>query len=107
MKQEIFNGKTVDDAINKAIMELRVSSDQLGYEVIDKGSNGILGIGARPATIKAWALAQDEGMNLLIGMRQPANVADTVKALDITLSREEVLAMEEIVKSIQVEVLDK
>ena len=57
MKQEIFNGKTVDDAINKAILELRISSDQLGYEVVDKGSSGILGIGARPAVIKAWALA--------------------------------------------------
>ena len=58
MKQEIFNGKTVDDAINKAIMEFRVSSDQLGIEVIDKGSNGILGIGARQAVIKAWVLIQ-------------------------------------------------
>lgn len=58
MKQEIFNGKTVDDAINKAIVEFRVSSDQLGYEVVDKGSNGILGIGARPAVIKAWVLIQ-------------------------------------------------
>ena len=58
MKQEIYSGKTVDDAINKAIVELQVTSDQMGYEVIDKGSNGILGIGARPATIKAWALVQ-------------------------------------------------
>ena len=56
---------------------------------------------------EAWALAQDEGMNLLIGMRQPANVADSAKAVDITLSPEELRAMEEIVKPIQVEVLDK
>ncbi len=60
MKQEIYSGKTVDDAINKAIVELQVTSDQMGYEVIDKGSNGILGIGARPATIKAWALVQSQ-----------------------------------------------
>ena len=52
-------------------------------------------------------MTQDEGMNLLIGMRRPENVADTAKAVDIALSPEEVLAMEEIVKSIQVEVLDK
>ena len=57
--------------------------------------------------MEAWALAQDDGMNLLIGMRQPENVADTAKAVDITLSREELQAMEEIVKPIQVEVLDK
>ena len=60
MKQEIYSGKTVDDAINKAIVELQVTSDQMAYEVIDKGSNGILGIGARPATIKAWALVQSQ-----------------------------------------------
>ena len=57
--------------------------------------------------MEAWALAQDDGMNLLIGMRQPANVADTAKAVDITLSPEELRAMEEIVKPIQVEALDK
>ncbi len=55
MKHEIFNGKTVDDAINKAIVELRISSDQLEYTVVDKGSAGILGIGSRPAVIEAWA----------------------------------------------------
>lgn len=55
MKHEIFNGKTVDDAINKAIVELRISSDQLEYTVVDKGSSGILGIGSRPAVIEAWA----------------------------------------------------
>lgn len=55
MKHELFNGKTIDDAINKAIVELRISSDQLEYVVVDKGSTGILGIGSRPAVIEAWA----------------------------------------------------
>ncbi|MBP3729195.1 MAG: protein jag [Lachnospiraceae bacterium] len=55
MKHELFNGKTIDDAINKAIVELRIASDQLEYVVVDKGSSGILGIGSRPAVIEAWA----------------------------------------------------
>ena len=54
MKHELYNGKTVDEAINKAILELRISSDQLEYTVVDKGSTGILGIGSRPAVIEAW-----------------------------------------------------
>ena len=53
MEYTTFTGKTVDDAINKAIVELRISSDLLDFEVEDKGAAGILGIGARPAVIRA------------------------------------------------------
>ena len=53
MEYTTFTGKTVNDAINNAIVALRISSELLEYEVEDKGSNGILGIGARPAVIKA------------------------------------------------------
>ena len=55
MKHETFSGKTIDDAINKAILELRITSDELEYEVLEKGSTGILGFGSRPAVIEAWA----------------------------------------------------
>ena len=44
MKYQSFTGKTVDDAINKAIIELGVTSSQLDFIVIDKGAAGILGI---------------------------------------------------------------
>ena len=59
------------------------------------------------ALVEAWALTQFDRMSLLVGMRQPENVADTVKCLDLRLSPEEIAAMEETVKAIQVEVLDK
>ncbi len=59
------------------------------------------------ALVEAWALTQFEQMSLLVGMRRPENVADTVKCLDVRLSPEEIAAMEETVKAIQVEVLDK
>ena len=47
--------KNVDEAILQAAMQLGVSSDRLQYEVIEKGSAGILGglIGAKPAVIRA------------------------------------------------------
>ena len=38
--------KTVDEAVNKALIELGVPSDKLEYEVIEKGSTGFLGFGA-------------------------------------------------------------
>ncbi|MBR4193060.1 MAG: aldo/keto reductase [Oscillospiraceae bacterium] len=57
--------------------------------------------------VEAWALAQHPNMSLLVGMRKPVNVADTVRCLELRLRQEEITMMEESVKSIQVEVLDK
>jgi len=49
-----FKGKTVDDAITEATIQFGISSDELIYEVIDKGSTGILGfINTKPAIIRA------------------------------------------------------
>lgn len=45
--------KTVDEAITKATMQLGITSDKLEYEVIEKGSSGILGFGSKPAIICA------------------------------------------------------
>ena len=48
-----YKGKTVDDAITEACQALTVTSDKLDYEVVEKGSSGILGFGSKPAVIKA------------------------------------------------------
>lgn len=48
-----YSAKTVSDAITEATMDLGITSDRLEYEVIDKGSAGFIGIGSRPAKIKA------------------------------------------------------
>ena len=56
---------------------------------------------------EAWALAQYPNMSLLVGMRKTANVADTVRCLELRLSPEELSLMENSVKEIQVAVLDK
>lgn len=47
-----FKGKTVEEALTSASVELGVTSSELEYEVIEKGSSGFLGIGAKPAVIK-------------------------------------------------------
>ena len=59
------------------------------------------------ALVEAWALTQFDRMSLLVGMRKPQNVADTVRCLDVVLSPDEVRLMEDAVASIQVAVLDK
>ena len=59
-----FNGKTVDDAVVEACSKLLISRDKLEYEVVDEGNSGFLGLGSKPAVIKA---------------RQKLNIDDTAK----------------------------
>ena len=47
------SGKNVDEAITNACIDLGIEAAKLEYEVIEKGSNGFLGIGSKPAIIKA------------------------------------------------------
>ncbi len=46
-----FNGATVEEAIERASATLGLSAEDLSYEVVDTGSDGFLGIGARDARI--------------------------------------------------------
>ncbi len=48
----VFEGKNVDDAVRKGLQELGLEADEVEVEVIDKGSRGILGIGATPARVR-------------------------------------------------------
>ena len=52
MESREFSGKTVEDALTLASVELGLTSDKLDYEVVEKGSSGILGLGAKDAVIK-------------------------------------------------------
>ena len=45
--------KTVDDAITAACQRLSVTSNRLDYIIVQKEKSGFLGIGAKPAIIKA------------------------------------------------------
>ena len=53
MEFKEFTAKTVDDAITEALVAFGTTSDQLEYEVIEKGSTGFLGFGNKNAVIKA------------------------------------------------------
>ena len=47
-----FAGKTVDDAITEALIQLETTSDKIEYEVVEEGSSGIFGIFAHNAVVK-------------------------------------------------------
>ena len=54
MEYKEFSAKTVEEAVTKALLEFETTSEHIEYEVIEKGSTGLLGfIGSRPAVIRA------------------------------------------------------
>jgi spoIIIJ-associated protein len=53
-------GKTVDDAINKALEQLQVNRDQVSVEILEEGSRGFFGImGAKPAKVRVSVSQKD------------------------------------------------
>ena len=59
MEYITVSAKTLDDAITEALIQLGVTSDNLDYVVIEKGSAGFLGIGMKQAVIKARRKVQE------------------------------------------------
>ena len=75
-----ISAKTVNDAITEACKKFGVTSDNLDYEVIEEGSNGFLGLGAKPAVIKA-------GVKVLSpGEEAKKFLADVFAAMDMIVT---------------------
>ena len=72
-----FSAKTVDEAVTKALIDLK-----LEYEVIEKGSAGFLGIGAKPAIIRARKKEsiQDNAVDFLAQIFDAMNMQVTIAA---------------------------
>ena len=49
-----ITAKTLDDAITEASIKLGTTSDNIQYEILDKGTSGFLGLGSKEAKIKVW-----------------------------------------------------
>ena len=53
MEFKEYKGKNVEEAVTNACIDLGITTEKLEYDVIEKGTNGFLGIGSKPAVIKA------------------------------------------------------
>jgi spoIIIJ-associated protein len=53
-----FYASTIDEAVEKAAVELGLASAEVSYRVLDEGNSGFLGIGARDARIIVEAPAR-------------------------------------------------
>ena len=60
MNRVTVSAKTVEDALTEASIELGLASTEIDYEVIEKGSAGFLGIGAKQAVITAWKKVEEK-----------------------------------------------
>ena len=96
------SAKTLNEAITEACQKFGVTSDKLDYQVIEEGSAGFLGIGSKPAIIKAAVKMEEMSVeevaeNFLsdVFAAMNMNVAVEVKyqeeekTMDIELSGEE------------------
>ena len=72
------SAKNLDDAITEALIQLGVTSDNLDYIVIEKGSAGFLGIGMKQAVIKARRKVQEPEIEEVVVKEEPVK-AETVE----------------------------
>lgn len=97
-----ISAKTVSEAITEACLKLGVTSDKLDYQVVDEGSSGFLGIGSKPAIIKAAVKieklpAEEVAKNFLRDVFEAMNMEVAVdvvyseenKSMDIDLAGDE------------------
>ena len=57
------SAKTVGEAITEACRKFGVTSDKLDYQIVEEGSSGFLGIGSKPAVIKAAVKVEKLSVN--------------------------------------------
>ncbi|GAB6089839.1 FapA family protein [Spirochaeta dissipatitropha] len=57
------SGATLQEALEQASIELQVPVSEVEYELIDKGSAGVLGFGKKPVTMLAYA-AQKQSLSM-------------------------------------------
>ena len=54
------SGKTVDEAIERALDELDATRDDIEFEVLSEPKSGILGVGGSDARVRAWRIGEKD-----------------------------------------------
>lgn len=77
-----FKGKTKNDAITEACRHFSIPSDKLDYEVIDEGKAGFLGMGARPAIVRARVKEENEEVIEPVKLSETPIIASVAAAVE-------------------------
>lgn len=66
------SGKNVDEALTNALIKLETTSDNVEYEVIEKGSSGFLGLFNKPAVIRVKKKKETEELDFKSVIEKPS-----------------------------------
>ncbi len=81
MEQNVFTGKTVEDAILEGLKELGLTREQVEIEVLEEPSKGFLGIGAKSAKVSIVKKLTDgeKASKFLEGLFEKMNITATTE----------------------------
>lgn len=80
----IFYGKSVEEAIDNALIELKISKDQAKITVLEEAQKGFLGIGGKNAKVEV-IVKEDDGeraSNFLSGLLEIMKIPATTEILE-------------------------
>lgn len=80
----IFYGKSVEEAIDNALIELKISKDQAKITVLEEAQKGFLGIGGKNAKVEV-TVKEDDGeraSNFLSGLLEMMKIPATTEILE-------------------------
>lgn len=98
MGKVVVSAKTYDEAVTKALIELSTTSEHVEFNVLEKGSNGFLGIGAKPWIIEA-STKQEQPKDIEGAVQKLAQEKEPV--LEVLEVKEPVLVASEVMDGIQ------
>lgn len=80
----VFYGKSVDEAIDNALIELNISKDQAKITVLEEAQKGFLGIGGKNAKVEVTAKEDDgeRASNFISGLLEMMKIPATTEILE-------------------------
>ena len=80
----IFYGKSVEEAIDNALIELKISKDQAKITVLEEAQKGFLGIGGKNAKVEVIAKEDDgeRASNFLSGLLEMMKIPATTEIIE-------------------------
>lgn len=72
-------GKSLDDAINEGLKELGLSRDEAEIEIIEEGSKGFLGLGAKEACVRIYGKISPEKRAVTFLSSMVSRICDDVE----------------------------